>query len=279
VKLRLVEPFSGMLAAPNVLLITGAPVTVTLALEVLPVPPLVELMVTLLFFTPAVVPVTFAVTVQLAPAATPAPLRLTEEEPATAVAVPLQVVLSPLGVATTNPAGKLSIKAKPVRVVVALGLWMVKVRLVVPFSGIVDAPKTFVMAGAARTVSVAEEVVPPAAVELMVTLLTKTPSVVALTFTVIVHAPAGRLALLKLTLAAPAVAVTVPPQELVTPGVAATTRPVGKASVKLASTVLLLGLLMLKDRVTGVPTELDVGLKLLVICTGPTIVMLAVTVC
>jgi hypothetical protein len=56
VKLRLVEPFRGMLAAPNALLIVGGPTTVMLALEVLPVPPFVELTVTLLFLTPAVVP-------------------------------------------------------------------------------------------------------------------------------------------------------------------------------------------------------------------------------
>jgi hypothetical protein len=56
VKLSEVDPFSGMLAAPNVLLITGAPTTVMLALEVLPVPPSVEVTWTLLFFTPTVVP-------------------------------------------------------------------------------------------------------------------------------------------------------------------------------------------------------------------------------
>ena len=61
-KLSEVEPFSGMLVAPNPLLIVGADTTVTLALEVLPVPPSVELTWTLLFFTPAVVPCTFTET-------------------------------------------------------------------------------------------------------------------------------------------------------------------------------------------------------------------------
>jgi len=42
VKLRLVEPFSGMLAAPNALMITGGPTTVIDALEVFPVPPSVD---------------------------------------------------------------------------------------------------------------------------------------------------------------------------------------------------------------------------------------------
>jgi len=43
VKLSDVEPFSGMLAAPNDLVIAGGAVEVTVALEVLPVPPLAEL--------------------------------------------------------------------------------------------------------------------------------------------------------------------------------------------------------------------------------------------
>ena len=42
VKLSDVEPFSGMLAAPNALMITGGPTTVIDALDVLPVPPSVE---------------------------------------------------------------------------------------------------------------------------------------------------------------------------------------------------------------------------------------------
>src|SRR5215469_9041318 len=43
VKLRLVEPFSGMLAAPKTLAMLGGATTVIEALDVLPVPPLVEL--------------------------------------------------------------------------------------------------------------------------------------------------------------------------------------------------------------------------------------------
>jgi hypothetical protein len=51
-----VEPFSGIEAAPNALMITGGATTVTEALDVLPVPPSVEVTCTELFFTPAVVP-------------------------------------------------------------------------------------------------------------------------------------------------------------------------------------------------------------------------------
>jgi len=56
VKLSEVEPFSGMLAAPNAFAIVGGATTVMDALEVLPVPAIVSETVTLLFFTPAVVP-------------------------------------------------------------------------------------------------------------------------------------------------------------------------------------------------------------------------------
>lgn len=50
---------------------------------------------------------------------------------------------------------------------------MVNVRLVVPFNGIVTAPKAFTMCGGLMTVRLAEDVLSapvPAAVELMVTL-------------------------------------------------------------------------------------------------------------
>jgi len=174
VNVRLVEPFSGMLAAPNALIITGGDTTVIEAFEVLPVPAFVEVTWTLLFFTPAVVPCTSIETVQLAPGARDAPPKLTDEEPATAVAVPLQVVLRLFGVATTSPAGRLSVKATAFRVRFVFVLLRVKVRLVVPFSGIVAAPNALAMVGGLMTVKLAEEVefTPvPAAVELIVTLL------------------------------------------------------------------------------------------------------------
>ena len=56
VKLSEVEPFTGIEAAPKAFAMVGGATTVMEALEVLPVPPLVELTVTLLFFTSAVVP-------------------------------------------------------------------------------------------------------------------------------------------------------------------------------------------------------------------------------
>ena len=166
VKLRLVEPFSGMLAAPKAFAMVGGATTVIEALEVLPVPPFVEVTWTLLFFTPAVVPWTFTETVQLAPGARLAPVKDTDDDPATAVAVPLQVVFRLFGVATTNPAGRLSVKATPFRVRFWLVLLTVNVRLVVPFKGIVAAPNALAIVGGLMTVKLAEDVLPlPASVE------------------------------------------------------------------------------------------------------------------
>jgi len=78
VNVKLVVPFSGMLAAPKALLMVGGATTVRLALEVLPVPPSVEVTCTLLFFTPAVVPCTSTETVQEALAARVPPDKLAE---------------------------------------------------------------------------------------------------------------------------------------------------------------------------------------------------------
>ena len=109
---------------------------------------------------------------QLAPGASDAPLKDTEDDPATAVAVPVQVLFRLLGVATTNPAGRLSVKATPFSVRFWLVLLTVKVRLVVPFSGIVAAPNALAIVGGLITVMFAEEVLPlPASVERICTLL------------------------------------------------------------------------------------------------------------
>src|SRR5258708_7166556 len=167
VKLSEVEPFSGMLPATNALMMTGGATTVMLAFEVLPVPPSVEVTWTLLFFTPAVVPCTFTETVHEALAASVPPDKLTEPEPATAVAVPPQVLLRLLGVATTSPAGRLSVKAIPLSATVVFGLLMVNVSDVAPFNGICAAPNALLMVGGEATVRFDVAVLPvPPLVEL-----------------------------------------------------------------------------------------------------------------
>lgn len=155
VKLKLADPFSGMLAALKASLIVGGAATVRLAEAVFPFPPLLEPMVTLLFFAPAVVPVRFKLNVQDAPAASVPPERLTADEPVAAAAVPVQVVVKALGVATTRPVGKLSLNPTPVSdTVFAAGLVIVKASEVVPFTAILGAPNDSAMVGAAGELGV-----------------------------------------------------------------------------------------------------------------------------
>ena len=120
VKVKEVDPFSGMLAAPNALVITGAAATLMLAVDVL-LDPASLVAVTLLILFPVVVPCTLRETVQDAPAGILPPVRLAEDAPAVAVAVPPQVLFK-FGVgATTRPAGKLSVNASPVAAVPVFG--------------------------------------------------------------------------------------------------------------------------------------------------------------
>ena len=88
------------------------------------------------------------------------PERLTLPDPATAVAVPPQVLFKALGVATTRPAGRLSVKAIPVSASVVLGFWIVNVSEVVPFSGMLATPNALVIDGGVATVKLAEAVLP-----------------------------------------------------------------------------------------------------------------------
>lgn len=283
-KVSEVDPFSGMLAAPNALMMTGGATTVTLAFDVFPVPPFVEVACTLLFFTLAVVPCTFTETVQLAAGARLAPLKETEDAPATAVAVPLHVLLRPLGVATTIPAGRLSVNATPFSVSEVFVDVSVNVKLVTPFSGIVAAPNAFAIVGGLITVrsGLVAAVLPfPASVESIVTVLWKVPSVVPCTFTVIAQVPTAKAAFVKLIVPAPATAVTVPPPALhpfTTAGVVATTKFAGSVSVKLDWIVTVFPLVMLNVIVLGLFTAAVVGLKLFVIEGGCRMMMLAVTV-
>ena len=175
-----------MLAAPNAFAIIAAAVTVTEALEVLPVPPSVDETCTLLFFTPAVVPITFTESVQDVLAARVAAPRLTDAAPAAALAVPVQVVVNPLGVATSKPDGRLSVNATPVSGMVLLaGLLMLNVSEVGPFTGIVATPNDFTITGGAATdrLAVAVFPVPPFVEETFPVVLVKLPDAVPVTFT------------------------------------------------------------------------------------------------
>src|SRR5580692_2152597 len=144
-----------MLAAPNALMITGGPTTVTLAVEVLPVPPSADVACTLMD-TPQ----------DALEARVPAD-TLTWPDPATPVAVPPQELVRLFGVATTRPAGRLSVNDSPLSATAAFGLVMLKVSEVVPFSGIAGAPNALVIVGGLATVRFAVAVLPvPPLVEL-----------------------------------------------------------------------------------------------------------------
>src|SRR5215467_791736 len=134
----------------SVVLVAFPPDTVRVAVATLPFPPSIEVTAeVVLFFTPAVVPVTLTWNVQVLFAASVAPDRLTPPLPATAVMVPPpHDPLRPFGVATTSPAGRLSVKPTPVREAAPpLGLAMVKLSDVVPPIGMVEAPNDLDIVG------------------------------------------------------------------------------------------------------------------------------------
>src|SRR5262249_58553497 len=114
-----------------------------------------------------------------------APVKLMTPEPAVAVGVVLQVLVKPLGVATTSVPGaafgKVSVNEIPLSVETALllGLVIVNVRLVVPFKGIVEAPNTLAIDGGLITLrlGVADAVFAfPPSVEAIATLFGLRPS-------------------------------------------------------------------------------------------------------
>jgi hypothetical protein len=99
-----------------------------------------------LFCTPGAMPVTFTENMQDAFAASVPPERLMTPVPAVAVIDPVQVVLKPLGMDTMSPTGKVSLNEMPVSGI-PFGLMRVKLRVVLPFRGIVDAPNVFLTVG------------------------------------------------------------------------------------------------------------------------------------
>ena len=129
-------------------------------------------------------PITFTAKVQEVLAVKVAPERLIRVVPAVAVmAPPPQLPVNPLGVATTRPAGRVSVNPTPDKEYPALLLVAIKVRVVDPFNGMDAAPKPAERVGAERTATLALEVLPvPPVVEVTVTLLFLAPAVVPVTF-------------------------------------------------------------------------------------------------
>jgi hypothetical protein len=158
VKLKLVEPLSGIVVAPNALAIDGGPTTVSVSLAVFPGPLSFELTAPVMLVNwPAEVPVTFTTTVQELLTAMLPSVRLMLVLPAVADAVPPQLLVRPFGVATSKPAGSVSLNATPVSGTPTFGFWMVKVSMLVPLRGMVFGLNACAMLGApALTVNVAD---------------------------------------------------------------------------------------------------------------------------
>lgn len=216
---------------------TGAVVTESIAVAVFPVPPLVEVTgpVTLVC-VPFVVAVTLTENVHELARFSVAADRLMAPDPAFAEIVPPpHDPVSPFGVETSNPAGKLSVNATPARAAaLAAGLVMVKLSFVLEFNTMLLGENDLLIVGALVTVRVAVLLVAPVPprVELIgPVVLFFTPAVVPVTFT-------DRLQLdeiappLRLTEVALAAAVKVPPHVLVVLGTLATCMPLGNESLK-----------------------------------------------
>jgi hypothetical protein len=162
VKLRVEFPFGETAVGLNAFTMDGGATTTTLAEAVPPAPPSVEVTFpVVLFWVPAVIPVTFTANVHEPLAARVAPVRLIAAVPCVAVTVPApQVPARPFGVETVRPAGSASVKPTPDRLCVALLFWMVKLSEVEPLRGMLAAPNVLVMIGAVVAVTVALDVFP-----------------------------------------------------------------------------------------------------------------------
>lgn len=93
------------------------------------------------------VPVMFTEIVQV-PTAVRLLLKLIVPDPAVAVTVPPQVLVIPGVAATCKPVGSVSVKL--VLMATTFGLLMTKFTVVVPFTGIVAAPKLLLICGGSR---------------------------------------------------------------------------------------------------------------------------------
>jgi hypothetical protein len=282
VKVKVVVPFILMVDAPKLLLTVGGATTVTVAvLDVVPVPPSVEVIASVvLFFTPAVEPVTVTLKEHVPPAATLAPLKAITPVPAVVVNVPPQRAFDDVG--TVNPAGRVSLKATPESATVALGLVMVKVNVVLFPNVILDAAKLLLMVGGATTVTVAVlDVVPaPLWVEVIApVVLFFTPAVEPVTVTLKEHEPlAARLPPLRAISPVPAVVVTVPPHCGLDES--AIVKPAGKMSVKAIPerATVVLGLVIVKVNVVLLPKITVAAPKLLLTVGGATTVSVSLAV-
>jgi hypothetical protein len=275
VKLSVVVPFRLMLAAPNAFAMLGGPITVMLAVLLVAPGPLSvdETGPVVLFCTPAAMPCTFTLTLQLAFAASVAPVRLIEPDPAAAVTVPVQVVTSPFGVATCKPAGRVSLNATPVSARLELGLLSVKVSEVFAFSRMLAAPKALVIVGGAATLRFAEAALPvPPLVEVTLpVVLVYWPAAAPVTVTANWHWLFAAMVAPVKAIPVGEVVVSVPPQTVA--DAFATVSPAGSVSVKatpVSATAFAAGFVIVNVSEVVAFKAMLLGLKALAIDGGAT---------
>ena len=222
--------------------------------------------------------VTVAVTVQLPLLGIPPPERLMIIDPGVAMAVPPQVEVKPLGLATTKPAGSESVKATPVSATKLFGLVIEKLTVVVPPGMNLLGTNDLLITGGATTSRVADAVLPDPAIlatTLPVTLFL-TPAVSPVTVTLKVHdVIAGSVAPVRTIELEPVGAVTgVPLQEALDP--LNTTTPGGKLSVNpTPARATGFGFVIVKINRAFAPSGIEVGLKILLMLGGPKTVKVA----
>jgi len=214
VKVSTLVPPSGIVAASNDFAIVGGPTTVIVAvLLVAPAPLSFELTgPVVLLSTPAAVPVTVTLIVQLPAAAIDPPASAIVLPPLVVSVPPLQVDELPL--ATDNPAGRTSVNDTPVNPSDAFGFVIVKDSDVVPPTRMLAAPNDFDIVGAFATVRVAVLLVapvPPLAELTAPVVLFLTPPVVPVTVTLNVQLPLAAIVAPVSVIRLLPVTVSVPP--------------------------------------------------------------------
>jgi len=223
-------------------------------------------------------PVTFKLMVHEAFAASVPPVRLIEPDPATAVAVPVQVVANPLGLATCSTAGSVSLNAMPVSARVVFGLLMLKVSEVLAFSRMLAAPKALVIVGGVPTVKLAVAVLPvPPLVEVTLpVVLVYWPAAAPVTVTLNWHWLFAAIVAPVSAIPVGAVVVSVPPQTVAE--ALATVRPVGSVSVNatpVSETAFAAGLVIVNVNDVVAFSEMVEGLNTFAIDGGATTLTLA----
>ena len=248
----------------------AALITPRFAVEVFPVPPLVEETVTLFDFVPALVLVTVTVTVQLPPTAMLAPIRLALGPFAAAVTVPPVQVVEAFGVAAfCKPVGYVSVNVTPVNATVfAAGFVIVNVSVLVPLTAIELGENDLTIEGGAITVVEALAVfpVPPLVEVTEPVMLFFVPALEAVTVTLKLHVPPPAIVapLNEITPVA-AVVVKVPPHCVMEES--AIVKPEGRVSEKATpvSAVVAFGFVIVKLNVVVPPiVRLDAPNDLLI---------------